>query len=506
MKRSIILTLFILFLAHPVLADKGPIVWQEGVTLAQQSQKAIIAHNGSEEVLMLGTEIRGSGDADILEFIPFPSEPAVSKANGDPFAAAARLITQKGLVFFKSDANVAKGRQGSEAAAVPVEILMSQSIGLHDVTVIKINDVQEFRAWCERFFKEKGISADNERLSAVYDNAGDYTRRGYAYFVFDQVKVSREIRFIEPLVYRFKTGSIYYPLKTSNLFGGRGDVELVLLLPGSVMNDVWQNIRGIFDMSRGPAIELSSSSKAYRSELRPLDLSSFFAPGSKIYIQVLKYRGAYSFKDDLSYSISKLRPYAYRFESTRWHGQNKEFTPDFTREEVRDLREFFCPKSGDPNYMYEMLDHGINCWSFIPNDDYEVYAAVFRNPPSGLPRRDVILGRTTVKNALKGSKLVLDKTLVKDFNEKNLSSLPLENAFPDDEGLVVTFEDDKSGRVLPGPGKTYVSRVGFDQKRSTALVYVDHVAGPRSGAEYYITLRKTDGKWKIEKSVMVDVH
>jgi hypothetical protein len=506
MKRSSILALFILFLAHPVLADKGPILWQENVTLTQQSQKAMIAHNGSEEALILGTEMFGSRDVDILEFIPFPSEPAVSKAADDAFASAARLIAQKGLVFFRSDAGAVKGGQGSGAVTVPVEILTSQKIGLHDVTVVKINNVGEFRKWCEGFFRAKGIQADHERLSAVYENARDYTQRGYTYFVFDQVKVSGEIRFVEPLLYRFKTGALYYPLKTSNLIGKRGTVELILLLPGSLMNDVWQNIRGVFDLSQGSAVELSSSAKVLGSELRTLGFSSFFSPGSKIYMQVLKYRGAYSFKDDLSYSMSKLKPYAYRFELTDWHGQNKEFTPGFSPAEVRDLREYFCPKSGDLNYMFEMIDHVLDCWSFIPNEDYEIYAAIFRNPPSGLPRRDVVLGKRTVKNELKGTKLTFDRSLIKDFNEKNKISLPLENAFPDDERQSIILEDDRSAKLLPGTGQTYVSRIGFDQKRSTALVYVDHISGPRSGAEYYITLRKKDGKWAVTESVMVGVH
>ena len=507
MKRIFLLTAFILLLVHPVLADKGPVIWQDDVNLSQDSQKAIIAHNGSEEIMILGTEMKASREVEVLEFIPFPSEPAVQAAGGDPFEAISALIAQKGLVFFRSGGFTAKGGQDGEGAVSPVEIRFSRKIGLHDVTVVRIHDVAEFRNWCEKFFKEKGIQADHDRLSRVYDNARDYTRRGYTYFVFDRVKVSGETRFVEPLLYSFKSGRIYYPLKTSNLIGGNGAVELVLLLPGSFMDDVWQNMRGLFDLSKRPGIELSSSSKIYRRELQPAGiLEGFFAPGSKIYMQVLRYKGAYSFKDDLSYDIGRLKPYAYRFESTRWHGQNKEFTPAFTREEVRDLREFFCPKSGDPAYVFAMLDYNLDCWSFIPNEEYEVYAAIFRNPPSGIPRRDVVLGRMTIKNEVKGPKITFDRELVKDFNEKNRVSLPLENAFPDDSRPLVTLEGDTSRNVLPGTGKTYVSRVGFDKKRTRALVYVDHAAGPRLGMSCYITLGKKNGAWEVADSIMAAVH
>jgi hypothetical protein len=82
-----------------------------------------------------------------------------------------------------------------------------------------------------------------EKLAEVYANAEDYVRRGITYFVFDRVDVSEDIKFIEPLMYRFRTDKIYYPLKTSNLIGGRGAVELILVLPGSISDDIWQRVR-----------------------------------------------------------------------------------------------------------------------------------------------------------------------------------------------------------------------------------------------------------------------
>ena len=51
-------------------------------------------------------------------------------------------------------------------------------------------------------------------------------------------------------------------------------------------------------------------------------------------------------------------------------------------------------------------------------------------------------------------------------------------------------------------GRTYVSRVGFNQDRSMALVHVDHIAGPRSGVAYYMTLEKKGGVWTIKRAIM----
>jgi hypothetical protein len=208
--------------AFPILYFfKGLITWNEGVELSQESQKAIILHNATEEILILGTEMKAKQETEILEFIPFPSEPQVSLAAGNPFEKIGQLISEKGLLFEYYD-DFSKGGN-SAGTKVPVEIRLSEKIGLHDVTTIKINDIEQFSQWLEKFFKSKELPLQNEKLQAVYSNARDYLQRGYCYFVFDSVTISPQLKFLEPLKYRFKSQKIYFPLKTSNLIGGTGD-------------------------------------------------------------------------------------------------------------------------------------------------------------------------------------------------------------------------------------------------------------------------------------------
>jgi hypothetical protein len=45
------------------------------------------------------------------------------------------------------------------------------------------------------------------------------------------------------------------------------------------------------------------------------------------------------------------------------------------------------------------------------------------------------------------------------------------------------------------PGRTYVSRVGFNPGRTAALVFVSHVPGPEMGAGYLVLLEKHQGDW-----------
>ena len=83
-----------------------------------------------------------------------------------------------------------------------MEILFNQKMGAHDVTVVKINQVDTFREWVNDFFKKKGLptKAAYPEIESVAD---DYVRRGIVYFVFDFVELTPEVRFVEPMVYRF---------------------------------------------------------------------------------------------------------------------------------------------------------------------------------------------------------------------------------------------------------------------------------------------------------------
>jgi hypothetical protein len=110
--KSILFMLVFPFVVDPAGADRGPVLWHENVRLIQESQKAIILHNGTEEVLILGTELKASAEIDLLEFIPLPSEPEVGLAKGDPFEAASRLIARRGLVFLAGDLAAKSGPGG----------------------------------------------------------------------------------------------------------------------------------------------------------------------------------------------------------------------------------------------------------------------------------------------------------------------------------------------------------------------------------------------------------
>ncbi len=106
----------------------------------------------------------------------------------------------------------------------------------------------------------------------------------------------------------------------------------------------------------------------------------------------------------------------------------------------------------------------------------------------------------------------LSRALIEDFKSRNRHSQPLAQHFP--EGIHVVFLSeiehkslfassieegwDNFYRKYPGAsGITYLSRVGFNQKRDTALIYVSNVRNGEVGGGAYLLLTKSNGKWSV---------
>ncbi|MBM4349016.1 MAG: DUF2330 domain-containing protein [Deltaproteobacteria bacterium] len=326
-----------LCLNGPVYADRC-LFSIKPVQLSEESQKAIILHNLKEEVLILATELRADGETEVLEFIPLPSEPTVTLADGDPFGEAVKLIAKKKLEF--EERGVSRG----SAETVPVEIRFAEKIGVHDVTVIKINDLSGFSRWTEEFFVKKGVKVSIDRLSNFYKNAEDYLRRGFHYFVFDYVKVSKEIKLIEPLVYRFRSERLYYPLRTSNVIGGKGTIDLILILPGTIQmtGEDYQTIwRPTVQDIKKTTMDFSSSAKVYPHEIQKIypGADDFFKSNRVTYMQVLRYSGDYQFREDLFYDLSNLVPFAYKIVN-----RFQRFEDLLTADELRDYLDYLKRK------------------------------------------------------------------------------------------------------------------------------------------------------------------
>lgn len=197
MKLSYVVVPLILgLLLAPVFANRGSI-GVPGIFVEEPGQRAIVAWNGTEEVIILSTDMKSSRSAVILEVIPLPSNPTVGKGSSQSFVTLARLLNDK-----------VRKRESHEK----VEITFHQKIGAHDVTVVKVNDVPFFVEWVTQFSQEKGIHSV-ELPSDFEDVVSHYVDKSFNYFVFDVIEVNTSVQSVQPLVYQFRSHYLYYPLE-----------------------------------------------------------------------------------------------------------------------------------------------------------------------------------------------------------------------------------------------------------------------------------------------------
>jgi hypothetical protein len=178
------------------------------------------------------------------------------------------------------------------------------------MTVIKVTDVAKFRGWVNGYFKSKHLPL-RASYPAEEKIVADYVKRGIVYFALDAVELGDK-RFIDPVTYEFDSPFLYYPLLTSNSFGGKGAIELyvfartTLCAPGSGMFGKTDN--AIDDHGRhlgnclGLPVKASTSVQLVPQE-RDLEAiyptaGALFGP-APVFLQAIHYVGPYHFDADV---------------------------------------------------------------------------------------------------------------------------------------------------------------------------------------------------------------
>jgi len=227
--KAILLTIcfsLVSFSVAPIaLADRGMLPISD-VSVYGPGQKAIIAWDGEAEILILSTDVSASGDSQVLELLPLPSEPQVEKGDFASFEQIDKLLEKHFPIHWWD--GFRKGELGPPGQGP--EIIFHEKIGAHDITVVKAADSAELVRWAEEFLGQAGIEHEisSPKLESVVQS---YIAQDINYFVFDLIEVTSEPKSIEPIVYRFDTDFLYYPLKISTLASGWTDINLFLLTP-----------------------------------------------------------------------------------------------------------------------------------------------------------------------------------------------------------------------------------------------------------------------------------
>ncbi|MBS7623791.1 DUF2330 domain-containing protein [Candidatus Bathyarchaeota archaeon] len=184
-------------------------------------QKAIVAWNGEAECLILSTDLYASGDTRVLEVLPLPSKPDVEEGGFESFEAIQNLMMK----------NLPRAAGAEDKARL--DIMFHERIGAHDVTVVRATSAEDLSRFIADYARGMNIPQPGivERTRQILT---DYLERGFNYWVFDLVNLQSDTRSLEPIIYKFQTQSLYYPLKVSSTAKGSTEILLYLITPGKL--------------------------------------------------------------------------------------------------------------------------------------------------------------------------------------------------------------------------------------------------------------------------------
>jgi hypothetical protein len=220
--------LFVVAGAGTVQADRGAIPFQPGVTIFEPTQRALIAWNGKEEILILSTDLQASRATKVLEVMPFPAEPRVKKGDVGVFRRAVRLINSKSpRPQLAMDLRAGQDRAVAEAPP-PGEITFHERIGAHDVSVARVVSGDGFVEWVNDYLRRASVGNPviPPRLRKVVQ---EYIDDGFCWFAFDVVELGNKFKSLEALQYRFPSTKLFYPVKISRANEGQTSIELLVL-------------------------------------------------------------------------------------------------------------------------------------------------------------------------------------------------------------------------------------------------------------------------------------
>jgi hypothetical protein len=230
MKKVVLFLIPLLLLCVPlVLADGGLISLKRGVQMFKPNQRAMIAWNGSEEILLLSTDMKASEATGVLEVVPLPSEPKVKKGDVETFRKATDLINRKIRRPVMSRAGARGGRAGGGARPAG-EVTFHKKIGAHDISVAHVLSTNGFIAWVEEYLRS--LHVQNPGISPEMKKVVDeYLSGNFTWFVFDVISLDEVLSSGEAVQYRFKTKFLYYPMKVTQTVEGATTVDLLVLTP-----------------------------------------------------------------------------------------------------------------------------------------------------------------------------------------------------------------------------------------------------------------------------------
>jgi hypothetical protein len=207
------------------MADRGMIPIEPTVSIYEPGQKAMLAWNGQEEIMVLSTDVQATNSTFVLEIMPLPSNPKkIEKGSFESFVRLQELIQAHAWkAWITSDSY-----EQSLSEIRSVQVTFHEKIGAHDITVVNASDTSEFIEWMKKFLESNDVN-HKVSLDKFESVIVDYMSRGFRYYVLDLIEMASQKNSVEPILYRFETDFLYYPLKISSPISGNTKITLFIL-------------------------------------------------------------------------------------------------------------------------------------------------------------------------------------------------------------------------------------------------------------------------------------
>ncbi len=229
-KLVLLAAVLLTIVSQRALADCGGIPFKTQAVIFEPDQRALIGFNGHEEILLLSADLRVSEPTKILQVLPLPNEPKVTKGDFEVFVKATNLINSKLRRPMPAGHLGGGGGMGGGGPLPAGEVTFHDKIGSHELSVTHVLDHRGFLDWVEGYLRKAGVDNPTipEPMKAV---VAEYLRDRFQWFVFDVVEMGKEVKTKEAIQYRFPTRLLYYPLRITRSEEGDTRVRLLVLSP-----------------------------------------------------------------------------------------------------------------------------------------------------------------------------------------------------------------------------------------------------------------------------------
>lgn len=282
------------WLARQLFANRGMMPFIPGVEIFEPQQRALLAWNGQEELLVLGTDLHASRPTQVLEVLPLPAEATV--ARGDPliFDKLESLIRSR--LAWRTRGLGTRSKDATEALPAG-EVTQREHIGAHDVSVTHLLDPAGFIGWVEAYLASLGAETPTipDAMRKIIEG---YIADGFTWFVFDVVSLGETIVTNDPIHYRFSSPNLFYPMRITRLAQGDTSVGLYVLTQvplGRFRGIPKDRVRSrLGELAGGDAMSLQYPELAYLgSEIGDLFLGSTLSRRLRAFLAPQRERGPY---------------------------------------------------------------------------------------------------------------------------------------------------------------------------------------------------------------------